>query len=213
VKTPRILVACVGNIFLGDDGFGVEVAAVLARSPMPEGVILRDFGIRSYDLGYAIADGHDVIVFVDATRRGQEPGTLSLIELDPPSPTDVGDAGADAHSLDPASVLRMSASLGARLGLLYLVGCEPATLECEDGQIGLSGPVSAAVAGAAEMVRSLVAEILSIESNETHGSSGPAHNKGLSNECVGNRRNRDRDIGALLRRKNDTGAHPLPAHA
>ena len=72
----RILIACVGNIFHGDDAFGVEVARQLRQTPLPAGVQAIDFGIRSYDLAFAIADGYDAVVFVDATSRGDKPGTL-----------------------------------------------------------------------------------------------------------------------------------------
>src|SRR4029077_20136764 len=79
----RILIACVGNIFLGDDGFGVEVARRLAGRPLPEGVVLKDFGIRGFDLTYALLDGYDLTILVDACPRGAAPGTLHLIDPDP----------------------------------------------------------------------------------------------------------------------------------
>src|ERR1700737_3551246 len=80
---PRILIACIGNIFLGDDGFGTEVALRLARRALPPGVMLKDFGIRGLDLTYALLDPYDLIILVDACPRGGEPGTVYLVEPDP----------------------------------------------------------------------------------------------------------------------------------
>ena len=82
----RILVACIGNIFLGDDGFGVEVARRFADRPLPEGVRLVDFGIRSYDLAYAMMEDWELIILVDAVPRGGEPGTVYVIEPELPAP-------------------------------------------------------------------------------------------------------------------------------
>ncbi|MGH7848434.1 MAG: hydrogenase maturation protease, partial [Candidatus Binatia bacterium] len=75
--TPaKILVAGIGNIFLGDDGFGVEVARELAKRKLPESVRVVDFGIRGFDLAYALLDGYDLTILVDAAPRGGLPGTL-----------------------------------------------------------------------------------------------------------------------------------------
>ena len=86
---PRVLIACIGNIFLGDDGFGVEVARRLANRrlagrrsagpTLPDDVRVVDFGIRGLDLVYALLDGYETAILVDATPRGGEPGTLYLI--------------------------------------------------------------------------------------------------------------------------------------
>src|SRR3954447_24299848 len=108
----RILVAGIGNIFLGDDAFGVEVARRLLQGPLPEGVRVVDFGIRSYDLAYAIMDSYEAVILVDATPRGQPPGTVYLLE---PDPGEIGSPETEvvnAHSLNPVQVLRMVQSLG-----------------------------------------------------------------------------------------------------
>ena len=118
----RVLIAGIGNIFLGDDAFGVETVQRLAQRPLPKGVHVRDFGIRSYDLAYALSEGYDAAILVDATPRGGRPGTLYLIE--PDLATDAHEHELpDGHSLDPVQVLRMAESLGGRPRLLYLVGC------------------------------------------------------------------------------------------
>jgi len=153
-----ILVAGIGNIFLGDDAFGVEVVKELTRSELPEGVHVVDFGIRGYDLAYAIMDGYAATVLVDATARGNAPGTLYLIELDPEGLAKLEEV-PDGHSLGPVQVLRLVQSLGGKIPQLYLVGCEPAVLEAEDGEIGLSKPVRAAVPQAVEMIRTLVNDL------------------------------------------------------
>jgi hydrogenase maturation protease len=165
--SDRILVAGIGNIFLGDDGFGVEVVRELAKIELPEGVEVVDFGIRGYDLAYAIMDGHAATILVDATARGDAPGMLSLIEPDQDE-LSMSDAElVDGHSLGPVQVLRLVQSLGGTIANLYVVGCEPAALETEDGQIGLSEPVQAALPQAVEMIRTLVEDLRAKKTNET----------------------------------------------
>jgi hydrogenase maturation protease len=157
-----ILIAGIGNIFLGDDGFGCEVVRRLSERTWPDNVTVFDFGIRGFDLTYALLDGHDVTIFVDATPRGSEPGTLYTIE---PALAELEniEAGAmiDAHSMDPMKVLNMVKSMGGTFKKILLVGCEPATFGPEEGQMGLSEAVAAAVPQAVEIVESLVAKVLS----------------------------------------------------
>ena len=153
----NILVAGIGNIFLGDDAFGSEVARELMRRPLPEGVKVDDFGIRSYDLAYALMDGCDAIL-VDVVPRGEPPGTLYLIKPDL-THLDGGNI-PDGHSMNPVLVLQMVQSLGGKMGRLYLVGCEPLALDSEDGQLGLSECVQAAVPRAIEMIESLLEDLL-----------------------------------------------------
>jgi hydrogenase maturation protease len=155
----RILVAGIGNVFLGDDAFGVEVVRELTRSELPEGVNAVDFGIRGYDLAYAIMDGYAATILVDTTARGNPPGTLYLIEPDQGELAKLEGEVPDGHSLGPVQVLGLVRSLGGEIADLYLVGCEPAVLEAEDGQIGLSEPVQAAVSQAVEMIRTLVKDL------------------------------------------------------
>lgn len=155
----RILVAGIGNIFFGDDAFGVEVVGELTKSELPEGVNVVDFGIRGYDLAYAIMDGYGATILVDTTARGNPPGTLCLIEPDQEELAKLETEVPDGHGLGPLQVLRLVQSLGGDIARLYLVGCEPAALETEDGHIGLSEPVQAAVPQAADMIRTLVKEL------------------------------------------------------
>ena len=155
----RILVAGVGNIFLADDGFGVEVARRLAAEPSPPGVEIVDFGIRGVHLAYQLLEGYQTLVLIDAVSRGEEPGTVFVIE--PDAGADAGASFApgalspvgDAHGLDPDSVLRMVAALGGRPPRVLLVGCEPAEIT---ERIGLSAIVARAVDEAVRIVRSLV---------------------------------------------------------
>lgn len=151
----RILVVGVGNIFLGDDGFGVEVAARLARRPIPEGVRVADFGIRGVHLAYELLEGYDLVILVDTVDSGDAPGTVTVLEPDPDNP---GEVPPDAHDLDPVAVLGLLSDLGGSVGRLLVVGCEPADLS---EQIGLSEPVAAAVDEAIEVVDDLVREHLS----------------------------------------------------
>lgn len=153
----RVLVACVGNVFLGDDAFGVEVAKQLAERPLPAGVSVVDFGIRSYDLAYALMNEWDLKILVDALARGGKPGTIYVLE--PDLPTNVGQEALDAHSMNPVAVLQLVGALGGEVGRLLVVGCEPETVEPgNEGAMGLSPPVQAAVDEAVRVIERLIAD-------------------------------------------------------
>jgi hydrogenase maturation protease len=173
MMAKRILIAGIGNIFLGDDGFGVEAAQQLMRCTLPEEVHVADFGIRSYDLAYAIMDGYEAVILVDATQQGHPPGTLYLIEPDLHALEELDGEVVNAHSMNPVRVLHLVNMLGGHAGKVYLVGCEPAILETEDGYIGLSIVARAAVPKAVEMVESLVRNLLR---ERIEPSLGPAYN-------------------------------------
>jgi hydrogenase maturation protease len=156
----RILVAGIGNVFRGDDAFGVEVVRRLPRSALPDGVRVADYGIRGLDLAYALLDDYDAAILVDAVARGAEPGTLFVIE--PEGAASAGQTGAvpDAHGMHPMRVLEMVRSMGGQPKRILIVGCEPATFGDElEGAMGLSAPVESAVSGAIARIESLVAEI------------------------------------------------------
>lgn len=155
----KILIACVGNIFLGDDGFGVEVARRLAFEDLPPEVLAKDYGIRGFDLAYALMDPYDLTILVDACARGRQPGTVYLIEPDPVEES--SKPQLELHGMNPMSVLRMVKSLGGTPGRMLIVGCEPAELGSEhDGQLGLSASVEAAVDEAIALIKSLVSRVL-----------------------------------------------------
>jgi hydrogenase maturation protease len=162
MTSPRILIACVGNIFLGDDGFGTEVAKRLERRPQPPGVILKDFGIRALDLAYALLDPYDLIILVDACARSGEPGTVYLLEPDQTEAT-VPDALVNAHAMNPTGVLRIVKSMGGPSGKVLILGCEPLDLGSDEGKLGLSDPVLAAVDQAVAMIETLVSKHLANE--------------------------------------------------
>ena len=167
-----ILVAGVGNIFKGDDGFGVEVVQRLAQRRLPPEVKVVDFGIRGIDLTYALLDGYRAAVLVDAMQRGEEPGTVTIIEPEQPSGEEPApeDLLLSPHDLDPAKVLRLVRALGGGCKRLLLVACEPATFGDEDeGLMGLSPPVVAAVDHAVAAVEKLVAKLLEEERETATG--------------------------------------------
>jgi hydrogenase maturation protease len=156
----RILVAGVGNVFLGDDGFGVEVVRRLAGRELPEGVEVADFGIRGMDLVYSLQEDYEVVVFVDATPRGEKPGTVYLIE---PEIEEDGEVVLDTHGMDPARVIKFARALGTSLTRTFVVGCEPQVVmsgeDYDDMLMELSEPVQMAVGEAVKLVESLVEEI------------------------------------------------------
>jgi hydrogenase maturation protease len=148
---PEVLVAGVGNVLLGDDGFGVQVAHRLSTSPLPRGVRVAEFGVRALHLAFELMNPYEFVILVDAVSRGSAPGTLFVIE---PTLEDTGEGPApDAHSLHPAAVLRMARALGARIDHVRIVGCEPAEL---DERIGLSEAVERAVEDAVRIVHDLL---------------------------------------------------------
>jgi hydrogenase maturation protease len=153
----RVLVAGVGNVFRGDDGFGSAVVRRLAGRALPAGVRVIDFGTRGHDLAYAVLDGYDAVILVDATRRGGPPGTLYTLE---PSPDDFPAGPVETHGVDLPAVFRLVRAMGGSLPPLRLVGCEPADLGPDDeGAFGLSRPVAAAVDHAVELVEATIADV------------------------------------------------------
>lgn len=156
----RILVAGIGNIFLGDDGFGVEVVRRLAARALPTTVRVADFGIRGFDLAYALQDGYETTILVDAYPHGQPPGTVCLVEPDLSKLGKQEQAVVETHGMNPLNVLRMVAAMNGNLKRVLLVGCEPATFGGEEGVMGLSEPVEAAVDEAVRLVTTVVDKIL-----------------------------------------------------
>jgi hydrogenase maturation protease len=159
LHAPKTLVAGIGDIFHGDDGFGIEVIQRLSSRRFAENVTVKDFGIRGYDLAYALLDDFDFVVLVDATSRGDAPGTLYVIELerDPAgAPTSIV---LDAHALNPVSVLRLAESIGEVSSKILLVGCEPATLGGEEGHMGLSREVLGAADEAVGLIEKLLSKL------------------------------------------------------
>jgi hydrogenase maturation protease len=165
VQRPTILVAGIGNIFLGDDAFGVEVVRRLADAQLPASVKVSDFGIRGFDLAYSLQDGYETVILVDACPHGKSPGTISLIE---PDLTELDESTSkqapDAHTMNPMNVLRMARAMNIELKNVLLVGCEPETLGGEEGQMGLSPTVGASLDSAVKLVESLIEKILGGES-------------------------------------------------
>jgi hydrogenase maturation protease len=149
--TGRVLVAGVGNLFLGDDGFGPEVARRLAGRSLPAGVRVVDYGIRGMHLAYDLLDGYDELVILDAAPRGGRPGDVVVLEV---GEGDFGTGEFDGHGMEPTAVLSSLGSLGGRLPRTYVIGCEPADI---DEGIGLSPSVAAAVDPAVDAVLRLLA--------------------------------------------------------
>jgi hydrogenase maturation protease len=162
----RVLVAGIGNVFLGDDGWGVALAGRLAARTLPRGVDVADFGIRGMDLAYAMQDGYDAVVFLDATPRGARPGTLYVIEPD----LDGIEMTVDAHGMDPVKVLALARTLGAEsLPRTLIVGCEPETrMSAEDEHIlaELTEPVRASLEQAVALVEELLTDLTRPEERE-----------------------------------------------
>ena len=159
----RILVAGIGNVFLGDDGFGVEVVARLAGRELPAGVEVGDYGIRGFDLAYALMDDYEAAILVDALPLDREPGALGVLE---PDLAELDGFGVvEGHGMNPVEVFRLVKQLGGRLPpTLLIVGCQPGTFGLEnEGQLGLSEPVAAAVDEAVGLVESLIGRVAQMQ--------------------------------------------------
>jgi hydrogenase maturation protease len=153
----KVLIACVGNIFLGDDGFGVEVALSLSKRQLPQGVSVKDYGIRGFDLAYALLEPWDLVIMVDAMARGKAAGTLYVIEPELNAPASA-DTALNPHGMDPVRVLSLAASMGTISAQILVVGCEPQDFGDElEGRMGLSAPVQAVVEEACNTILNLVA--------------------------------------------------------
>ena len=162
--SKSVLIGGIGNIFHGDDSFGVTVAQKLASYDWPGDVRVVDFGIRAIDLAFSFLDGYDLTILVDATARGSAPGTLYVIEPDVDDLVkNAENACVNSHSLDPAKVLVLAKSMGAQLKRMLLVGCEPLALGGDEGLMGLSDAVQAAINPAVETIRALVNEFVSTD--------------------------------------------------
>ena len=159
-KKPTVLVAGIGNICLGDDGFGVEVVRRMLLRPQRDAVRIVDFGIRGFDLSYAIQDGYDTTILVDAYPHGQEPGTVTVIEPDLSQLDSSAGDFVQPHAMNPMNVLRMAKAMNGTTKRIMLVGCEPQDLGGEEGHMGLSEVVEAALDDAVNKVGALVNKIL-----------------------------------------------------
>jgi hydrogenase maturation protease len=153
----RLLVAGIGNVFLGDDGFGVEVVHRLEQTPLPDAVDVVDYGIRGVHLAYDLLDGrHDTVVLVDALPLPDPPGTLAVLEVPMDGGTPADPAAVDAHGMTPLAVVELLRSLGGAVDRVLVVGCRPAVV---DERMELSEPVAAAVEPAAALVADVVREL------------------------------------------------------
>jgi len=158
----KTMVAGIGNIFLSDDAFGVELARRLTKETVPEGAKVVDYGIRGMHLAYDLMEmAPDTTILLDAVSRGGEPGTLYVLEIGSGDVPGIEPAAVDAHGMTPDAVLALLENLGGSPGRTLLVGCEPVTIE--DG-MGLSDPVAEAVDRAVGVVLDLL--------NDTEGSEG-----------------------------------------
>lgn len=184
--TLRVLVAGIGNIFLGDDAFGSEVARRLLSLPYPPGVEVIDFGIRGLDLMYALNDGYTAAILIDAVPRGESPGTLFLLEPQIDTDDTEGSPMLEPHAMDPLKVLRAARSMGALPRELFIVGCEPSPLppdEEDEMQMEMTSPVRAAVDEAVSMVQQIVRRVIASPSDKLSPerlSQAAAHSQELS---------------------------------
>ncbi len=166
-RPPRILVAGIGNPALGDDAFGIEVVRACAHSDRLATVIVRDFGLRGRELAQTLCEDWDAAIVVDATPRGRQPGSVFVLELDLPRAgqtegknSSLFAAGDFGQRLDPVAVLQLAASLGARIGRLFLIGGEPARTAVDGFVPDLSPRARSAVPRAVAMIEALAARLL-----------------------------------------------------
>jgi hydrogenase maturation protease len=156
--SKRVLVAGIGNIFFGDDGFGVAVAQKLLKQKLPLGIHVADFGIRGIDLAYTLCKPYDAAILVDCIMCDGIPGRIKVIE---PSVENHETAALDGHRLNPSSVLHFARRMGKLPDRIFIVGCEPASIaDIYSISINLSAPVARAVDTAADIIMDLATDIL-----------------------------------------------------
>ena len=158
-RTMQILVAGIGNAWMRDDGFGGEVAKLLGERELPAGVSVVEFGSGGLDLAYEVLRGYDALILIDVSRQGEPPGTLYVMEADPADVDGKIEDGQmlDPHGMDPETVLRFVKYVGGWPGRVFVVACEPESVE--DVGFGLSEPVSGALHRAADVVVETIAEL------------------------------------------------------
>jgi hydrogenase maturation protease len=159
-RAKQILVAGIGNAWMRDDGFGGEVAKLLGERELPAGVRVMDFGSGGLDLAYEVMRGYDALILIDVSRQGGTPGTLYVMQAERDDVDGQIEDGQmlDPHGMDPQTVLRFVKYVGGWPGRVVVVACEPETVE-EVG-LGLSEPVGAARARAADVVLETIDEIV-----------------------------------------------------
>ena len=176
--TPTILVAGIGNIFLGDDAFGVEVVRRLAGRKIPAEVKVVDYGIRGFDLAFALMDDYGAIILIDAVPRGGAPGTLYTIEPDLDALEAASLAEVETHGMNPMKVLSMVKAMGGEPKRILLVGCEPSPMPEDEERMGLSEPVERSLDEAVDVIETLIKQLQgehderSIESHADHSGAG-----------------------------------------
>lgn len=159
----RILIAGIGNIFLGDDGFGSEVLRhVSGKVTGSDGLRATDYGIGGMHLAYDLLDDWDGLVLVDAVPDQGSPGTVHVFEADHASSD--SPAGLDAHGMDPATVFASLRALGGMAPRTIVVGCEVADVA---ERMGLSECVQAAIPAAVQAVESAVAMLRAEDEAQT----------------------------------------------
>ncbi len=160
-RKKRVMIAGIGNMFMKDDGFGSAVVKRIANKQFPEGVEVKDFGTSGLKLAYDLMKGYDGLIFIDASARGEKPGTLYVIEPNESDFShDLEEGGPiDPHGADPVTVLRFVKSIGSWPGKVTIVACEPESVD--EFEIGLSDPVNLAIDQAVEMVEEIINEIYS----------------------------------------------------
>jgi hydrogenase maturation protease len=158
-RTKQILVAGIGNAWMRDDGFGGEVAKLLSDRELPAGVQVIDFGSGGLDLAYEVMRGYDALILIDVSRQGSPPGTLYVMEADLADVDGQIEEGQmlDPHGMDPQTVLRFVKYVGGWPGRVFVIACEPGTVE--DVGLGLSDAVSGSLARAADLVLETIAEL------------------------------------------------------
>jgi hydrogenase maturation protease len=158
MSVPKILIAGIGNIFNGDDGFGVAVAQALMRRTLPPEARVVDFGIRGIDLAYALLEPYELVILVDAAQCGAIPGTVHLIEPKLEERRS-GNSNPEPHGMVPTRAIDWARAMGANVNLV-LVSCEPGTLEMECDGSGLSSAVENAVSKAVRLIESVIEAFL-----------------------------------------------------
>jgi len=159
----KILVAGMGNVLRGDDGFGIRVVEKLTKyHHLSEEVDIYEAGIGGIGLVQELMNGYDALIVIDAVEKGAEAGTLFVLEpLEHQTEIEAGklhESMVDMHYADPSKVLLMAKALNVCPPKVFLVGCQPEYVD--DAVEGLRLPVERAVPQAVKEVLALIDELL-----------------------------------------------------
>ena len=139
------LILGIGNVLMGDEGFGVHFARMMGHEPLRSGVAVLEGGTAGMQLMEAI-ESHRYVLLVDATLDNRPPGTVR--EIKPRFSSDYP-AAMSTHDIGLKDLISGLTFLG-KLPEIYLFVVSVA--ELQPMYIGLSPEVEGALGQVKEKI-------------------------------------------------------------